>query len=188
MIGYVRYAPLQTVKLGSLLPTPGPLSTGGARDNASGAISASASVRQAAALMSKRRSGILVEGAGRTCVGILTPKDLLFRVVAAGLSADTTTVQTVMTPQPDTMAPSDSVLDALRQLQGSGYRNVPVVSSSGEPFGVLDILNLMQGALHSSASLHSSAASERGSTRTTSERAESFCAESLADESEVPAA
>ena len=37
----------------------------------SGAIAASASVRQAAVLMSKRRSGILVEAPGRPCVGIL---------------------------------------------------------------------------------------------------------------------
>ena len=81
------------------------------------------------------------------CVGIITPKDLLYRVVAAGLPIGATQVGSVMTPQPDTLLPSATVLDALRQLQGSGYRNLPVVSASGLPLGVLDILGLMRGAL-----------------------------------------
>jgi CBS domain-containing protein len=140
--------------------------------------------------MAKRRSGILVEEVGRSCIGILTPKDLLFRVVAQGLAAGTTTVASIMTPQPETMLPADSVLAALRQLQGSGrppfnarrrrcrcasgaarsppccapgYRNVPVVSSSGEAHGVLDILSLMRGALLTSSGRH-----ERSSRRTES--------------------
>jgi CBS domain-containing protein len=72
---------------------------------------------------------------------------LLYRVVAAGLPIGATQVGSVMTPQPDTLLPSATVLDALRQLQGSGYRNLPVVSASGLPLGVLDILGLMRGAL-----------------------------------------
>ena len=37
-----------------------------------------------------------------------------------------------MTPDPHTLPVSASVLDALSQLEGSGYRNVPVVRQSGE--------------------------------------------------------
>eukprot|EP00966_Prymnesium_polylepis_P265276 6128503-Prymnesium_polylepis.1 len=139
--------------------------------------------------MSKRRSGLLVLEANgsRACVGIVTPKDLLYRVVAAGLRADHTSVSSVMTPQPDTMSPSDTVLDALRQLQGSGYRTVPVISSSGEPFGVLDILGLMQGALQSSGS-SSAAQADRASTRTTASAsaATESVVDSMADGSEAP--
>lgn len=81
----------KSVKLGSLLQSPSPLSTGGSRERGN-SVAASATVREAAALMNKKRSGLLVEAPGRACVGIITPKDLLFRVVAVGLSARSTIV------------------------------------------------------------------------------------------------
>ncbi|KAL1510142.1 hypothetical protein AB1Y20_006474 [Prymnesium parvum] len=172
----------RAVKLGTLLQPAGPLSTGGARDKGGVSISSGASVSHAAAMMSRRRSGLLVEARGRPCVGIITPKDLLFRVVAAGLPADTTSVQAVMTPQPDTMSPSDTVRDALCQLQGTGYRTVPVVSSTGEPYGVLDILALMQGALHGSDSAIRTTQTETASSvdgNSVRERAESVTESNL---------
>ncbi|KAL1495155.1 hypothetical protein AB1Y20_017020 [Prymnesium parvum] len=179
-----------SVTLGSLLPAVAP--TGSAHDKSS-PLDAAASVRQAARAMRKRRTGVLVEADGCSHAGVLTPKDLLFRVVAQGLPADSTPLSAVMTPRPDTMLPTDSVRDALSQaassftsttvtfhhclhlhhlllvnhhhhlhllllhflhlrhnLQGSGYRTMPVVSASGESHGVLDILGLMQGTLHKS--------------------------------------
>ena len=48
------------------------------------------------------------------------------------------------------------MLDALSQLQGSGYRTVPVLCASGEPLGVLSILALIRGALAQQAGLSSS--------------------------------
>mmetsp|Transcript_39188 Transcript_39188/g.123530 ORF Transcript_39188/g.123530 Transcript_39188/m.123530 type:complete len:247 (-) Transcript_39188:354-1094(-) len=113
-----------------------------------GCVTAMASVQQAASVMVARRGAVLVRGEGAACAGILTPKDLLFRVIAAGLDPRDTKVGAVMTPDPHTLPVSASVLDALSQLEGSGYRNVPVVRQSGEPVGVLDILALIRGALH----------------------------------------
>lgn len=54
-------------------------------------------------------------------VGILTPKDLLMRVVSKGLNPDTTPVSAVMTPNPDTVPPEMTVLDALREVSADGY-------------------------------------------------------------------
>eukprot|EP00981_Chlorochromonas_danica_P015926 scaffold14777_cov696-Ochromonas_danica.AAC.1 len=53
--------------------------------------------------MARARKGILVLGGrkGKDLVGILTPKDLLSRVVAKRLDADSTLVSEVMTPNPD---------------------------------------------------------------------------------------
>ena len=111
------------------------------------AISVNASVVKAASLMARRKSAVLVEAPRGRCVGILTPKDVLLRVVAKGLHAATTTVEEVMTPAPDVLPGTATVLQALHQMQVGGYRNVPVVSASGEQLGVLDVLTLLQGAL-----------------------------------------
>lgn len=49
--------------------------------------------------------------------GIITPKDLLNRVVAKGLDPDNTAVSDVMTSNPDTVPPAMTVLDALREVK-----------------------------------------------------------------------
>jgi len=58
---------------------------------------------------------VLVLEEGRL-VGIATPKDLLMRVVAKGLSADDTPVSAVMTPNPDTVPSTMTVMGALKEV------------------------------------------------------------------------
>ena len=110
------------------------------------AISAEASVAKAAALMARGRSAVLVEAPGGRCVGILTARDVMLRVVGKGLAAASTPVALVMTASPDVMPGSATALQALHQMQVGGYRSVPVVSDAGEPLGVLDVLTLLHGA------------------------------------------
>lgn len=49
--------------------------------------------------------------------GIVTPKDLLMRVVAKGLDPDITGVSDIMTPNPDTVTPEMTVVEALREVR-----------------------------------------------------------------------
>ena len=74
---------------------------------------------------------------------MVTPKDVLFKLVALGLPADATPISHVMTPSPDVMPSSATVEQALLQLQYGGYRAVPVVSAAGAPIGILDVLQLL---------------------------------------------
>jgi len=101
---------------------------------------------QAATLMSERRSALVVTD-GHDVVGILTPKDVLFKAVATGLPVETTPVGQVMTHAPDLLPGNVTVLQALHQLSTAGYRTVPVVGADGGPLGVLDILSLVRFAL-----------------------------------------
>lgn len=45
--------------------------------------------------------------------GIVTPKDVLMRVVAKGLNPDRTRVSAIMTPNPDTVPPDMTAVEAL---------------------------------------------------------------------------
>ena len=67
--------------------------------------------------MAARRSAALVATATSPCAGILTPKDVLFKVVAKGKSAGEVRLEEVMTRSPDTMLASATVVEALHQLQ-----------------------------------------------------------------------
>ena len=102
---------------------------------------------RAAELMAARGGAVLIGTAEAPCAGIVTFKDLLFKLVAKGRSAADVTVETLMTRAPDTMPATASVLQALHQLQYGGYRNIPVLGTDGAPLGVLDVLVLMEGAL-----------------------------------------
>jgi len=71
----------------------------------------------------------LVTRAGHL-IGIFTERDVLLKVIDRPESW-TTPIDHVMTPQPHTVGPTDSVATALRLMNCGHYRNVPVVDADG---------------------------------------------------------
>lgn len=69
-------------------------------------------------------------GMGTKIAGIFTSKDVVLRVIAAGLDPGRCSVVRVMTPHPDTALPTLSVQDALRKMHSeSGVRDAYLQSS-----------------------------------------------------------
>jgi CBS domain-containing protein len=66
-----------------------------------------------------------VEGA--RLAGIFTERDALFRVLAEGRDAATTTLGEVMTRDPRTISPDRPFGHALHIMYEGGFRHVPVV-------------------------------------------------------------
>lgn len=83
-------------------------------------------VREVAKLMKERRTTAVcvMEGAATSpgmqtsskVVGIFTSKDVVLRVIAAGLDSGRCSVVRVMTPHPDTAPPTLSVHEALKKM------------------------------------------------------------------------
>jgi CBS domain-containing protein len=97
---------------------------------------ATASVRDACAEMHKHRIGaVLVTDAKDGLAGIFTGRDLV-RIVAAGKSAETTTLRSAMTADPHTMPPGHHAIDALRVMRDGGFRHIPVIAE-GRIIGVV---------------------------------------------------
>jgi CBS domain-containing protein len=85
------------------------------------------SVFDAASLMQANGSGaVLVIDAARL-VGILTERDIVFRVVARDLDSHATAVARVMTPSPMTIGPDRTFGHALMLMQKNGFRHLPVL-------------------------------------------------------------
>ncbi|KAJ3015365.1 UNVERIFIED_CONTAM: hypothetical protein HDU68_012761 [Siphonaria sp. JEL0065] len=115
-------------------------------------VSIKASVRDAAKVMKQfHQTAVLVLSANGGGVeeklgGIFTTKDIVLRVIAAGLDPATTSVVRVMTPHPDSVESSASILDALKKLHVGHYLHLPVVEGQ-VPVGLVDVLTLTMGML-----------------------------------------
>jgi CBS domain-containing protein len=101
----------------------------------------SATVQDAARIMAERHIGAVLVAVDGRLQGIFTERDVLARVVAAGLEPNDTVLGGVMTPNPDTVAPNDSALEALRRMSERGYRHLPVVDGE-RMVGIVSIRDL----------------------------------------------
>ncbi|KAJ3230166.1 hypothetical protein HDU81_004742 [Chytriomyces hyalinus] len=114
-------------------------------------VSIKATVRDAAKEMKQNhQTAVLVlssaNGVEDKLGGIFTTKDIVLRVIAAGLDPAVTSVVRVMTPHPDSVEASVSILDALKKLHVGHYLHLPVVEDE-TPVGLVDVLTLTMGML-----------------------------------------
>ena len=107
------------------------------------AVEADRPVRDAVAALREHRVGcVLVTRHGRL-VGLFTERDLLVRVLAAGLPLGAPLAE-CMTADPVTVEPKDSVRTALARMQAGGYRHLPVVGDDGRPTGILSAKRIVR--------------------------------------------
>ncbi|WP_394756394.1 cyclic nucleotide-binding/CBS domain-containing protein [Rhodoferax sp.] len=99
-------------------------------------------VSHAARLMAKRNVGAVLVVANEHLLGIFTERDAVFRVIAKGRDANTTSLTEVMTVEPKTLDPGKTYGHALLLMQENGFRHVPVVEN-GRPVGVISSRNAM---------------------------------------------
>jgi len=103
----------------------------------------SASVRSAIQQMNEHSAGcVLVERDGRLA-GIFTERDVLTRVVDHDIDLDRTAVETVMTPDPESLSPDDRVSYALNKMSVGGFRHIPLVDDDNRPVGVVSMRNVV---------------------------------------------
>ncbi len=103
-------------------------------------------VRDAASLMAKRHIGAVLVMEGARLIGIFTERDLMSRVVAAGIDPDKTPIGQVMTRNPDTIAGDEAAIEAVRKMQRFGYRHLPVVNGA-QVVGIISVRDLYAAVL-----------------------------------------
>lgn len=79
--------------------------------------------------------------------GIFTSKDVVLRVLAAGKNPATIKILDVMTPHPETVSRTTTVVEALRKMHAGRYLHLPVVDESGALEGLVDVLRLTYSTL-----------------------------------------
>jgi len=103
-------------------------------------------VNKAAKLMAARNVGAVLVMEDDRLIGILTERDIVFRVVAKGLDAEATPLSEVMTKAPHTVDPEKPLGYALLVMQENGFRHLPVVQD-GKPIGIVSSRSAMDPEL-----------------------------------------
>jgi predicted transcriptional regulator len=108
------------------------------------------SVVEAAQLMRTHHVGDLVvvedKGGQKHPVGIVTDRDIVVEVVAAGVNPDALKVGDIMGLEVATVRESEGLFEALRYMRDKGVRRMPVVDGTGVLVGILtldDLLSLL---------------------------------------------
>jgi len=99
-------------------------------------MAASQTVQHACQRMMERRVGaVLVTDRKHRLVGIFTGRDAV-RALAQCKDSAQTTLAAAMTPNPRTIAPEHTAIDALRAMSDGGYRHLPIVAD-GKILGIV---------------------------------------------------
>lgn len=112
-----------------------------------------------AGLRRTRRSVLVLDEVGKL-VGILSKSDVAKRALRTALSVDARDdaaelkalkrlrVRDVMTPRPDYIVSTRTVLDALHKMHDGKYANMPILDPvTDEPIGCVDVLDLLRSAI-----------------------------------------
>jgi CBS domain-containing protein len=90
-------------------------------------IDADNTVLEAARFMKERGFGALPVLRDGELVGILSERDIMNRVVAAGRTPGTTRISEVMTPKPKTVGSEETIADCLFLMREFGFRHLLIV-------------------------------------------------------------
>jgi CBS domain-containing protein len=100
-------------------------------------------IRSAIEYMRKVRCacGLVVEHG--KLIGVVTERDVMNKVIGKPEMLDRP-VGDIMTPNPVTLHPEDSVDSAIETMSRGGYRNLPVVDDDGKPIASVNVHAILQ--------------------------------------------
>jgi len=123
-------------------------------------IKSDESVKAAAELMRTHHVGDLVivekQNNKQVPIGIITDRDLVIEVMAAGLAPEVLTVRDILTEQLNFVVENDSFFDALDLMRTKKVRRLPVVNHENSLVGIItmdDILDILAEMLTQVASI-----------------------------------
>ena len=94
-------------------------------------------VQEAAVMMREWKQSAILILKDQRITGILTERDIVFKVIATQQDPATTKIADVMTRQVTTISPDKPFGHAMHLMYEGGFRHVPVVNDNGTPVGII---------------------------------------------------
>ena len=102
------------------------------------------SAYEAAVSMLKNKCGALLvcnSNNNRDLVGIITERDITFKVIPKNLNPKATEVSKIMTKNVETISPNKTTIDAIQVMRSKGFRHLPVLEKR-KTVGILSMRDL----------------------------------------------
>lgn len=100
-------------------------------------------VKDAVQLMQDKDLGCVLIVKDGKLAGILTERDVLMKTVGAGKDIAKVKVEEIMTADPESFQPEDSVAFVLNAMSVGGYRHVPIVDEQDRPIAVVSVKDII---------------------------------------------
>jgi len=113
-------------------------------------VEAGMTIAEVAATMGDLSVGALPVGSADDLQGIVTDRDILFRVVAKGLDSNAVTAGEVMTTTIFSCRQEDTVTTALDLMGARNLRRLPMLDADGRVIGLITLSDLSRVMLLSS--------------------------------------
>jgi CBS domain-containing protein len=107
-------------------------------------VGPNANLLEVGMLMAESRKAVLIVEEGRLA-GIFGFKDMVTRAVAKELPLAETAVSSVMTPNPESISPNITVLEALQTMHDNKFLTLPVCEEDGTVVGLVDVMDVIYG-------------------------------------------
>ena len=113
-------------------------------------VDAKSTVRDAVRYLCDHKMGAVLVKAGDEAVGVFSERDLMCRVIDAGLDCDAVLVEEVMRRNPIKIHIDDDIVMAKALMQMNHVRHLLVVEGEGEVVGLLSVRDLLKEELSKS--------------------------------------
>jgi CBS domain-containing protein len=109
-------------------------------------IDSAGSVYEALELMADKNVGALVVYTGDTFSGIVSERDYARKVILASKGSKKTPISEIMTPDPVTVAPLDTVASCMQLMTDKRIRHLPVIDE-GALVGIISIGDVVRAVI-----------------------------------------
>lgn len=110
-------------------------------------IAPTASVSEAAAMLSSRRIGsVIVSSDGKHVLGIVSERDIVRELAKSGNGCLTASLEAIMTPNPVSCRRSDTADHIMETMTNGRFRHLPVIED-GELVGLISIGDVVKARL-----------------------------------------
>ncbi len=93
--------------------------------------------------MQQHRVGYVMVVEGGRLAGILTERDILYKVLGTNQDMNKVLVDAVMTRDPEALTPEDAIVYAFQKMSVGGFRHVPLVDAQRRPVGMLSVKDVV---------------------------------------------
>lgn len=94
-------------------------------------------------IFQEQKKNCVVVYKNRKLVGILSNRDILWKVVGKEKDLSKVKVGDVMTPNPEYVMPDDPIAFAVNKMAMGGFRHVPVIQEDGKPVSIILIKDVL---------------------------------------------